>query len=146
MYEFTQIFSKIVIIAAIFLVALFMALRVWRADIDLREFINPSRVAKRSAEDSLAWLPMRNPDMLYQGGSVAAKVEGTNINEKEKEITFKKVDRALNLNLDKEFEFRGWRLRYKRFDFKGEIEGLTLEKNLSYGNMVCEIAGARGAL
>jgi len=145
-YEITQIFSKLVIIAAIFLVALFMALRVWRADIDLRQLINPSRAAKRSAEDSLTWLPTRDPDKLYQGGSVVAKIEGANINEKEQEITFEKVDKALNLNLDQEFEFKGWRLRHKQHDTKGSIGGLAMEENLVYGNMVCEIVGSRGAI
>ncbi len=58
MYEIVQIISKIVIIAAIFFVALFTALRVWRADIGLLKLINPIRAAKRLAENSANNTPL----------------------------------------------------------------------------------------
>jgi len=145
MYEFFQIVAKIVIISGILLIAGFAALRVWRADIDLGQLINPQRAVDRSASEAVDWLPTRDPAKLYQDGQVVGVVHGASVNEKEGTITFVKVDKSIALDLQKEFEYQKWCLRYKRSDTTGEIGGLAMEANRVFGNMVCEITGRRGA-
>ena len=145
MYEIFQIIAKVVIISAILLIAGFAALRVWRADIDLGQLINPRRAVDRSASEAVDWLPTRDPTKIYQDGQVVGSVYGANINEEAGIITFEKVDKAIDLDLKKEFEFQKWCIRYKKAGTSGKIGGLAMNTNLVFGNMECEIIGRRGA-
>lgn len=145
MYEIIQVAVKIIIIAAFFLMAGFASLRVWRAEIDLRQLINPARVVDRSIGDAVDWIPTRDPDKLYQNGKVVGVVHGVVVDEAKRTISFEKVDRALNLDVSKEFEYQKWSVRHKREDTVAEIGGLAMEQNRVFGNMVCEIVGTRGA-
>lgn len=145
MYEIIQVAVKIIIIAAFFLMAGFASLRVWRAEIDLRQLINPGRVVDRSISDAVDWIPTRDPDKLYQNGKVVGVVHGVVVDEAKRTISFDKVDRALNLDVSKEFEYQKWRVRHKGEDTVAEIGGLAMEQNRVFGNMVCEIVGTRGA-
>ena len=145
MYEIIQVAVKIIIIAAFFLMAGFASLRIWRAEIDLRQLINPGRVVDRSVGDAVDWIPTRDPDKLYQNGKVVGVVHGVVVDEAKRTISFEKVDRALNLDVSKEFEYQKWRVRHKEEDTVAEIGGLAMEQNRVFGNMVCEIVGTRGA-
>lgn len=106
MFEAIQVLAKLVIIAAIFLVAGFAALRVWRADIDLRALLSPHRAVERSAGDAVSWIPTRDASSLYQNGQVVGAVEGVSIDEAASTLRFAKVSRALGLDVGKEFEFQ----------------------------------------
>jgi hypothetical protein len=145
MYEIIQVAVKVIIIAALFLIAGFASLRVWRAQIDLRQLINPRRVVDQSVRDAVDWIPTRDPDKLYQNGKIVGVVHGVVVDEAKRTISFEKVDRALNLDVNKEFEYQKWRLRHKGEDTVAEIGGLAMEQNRVFGNMVCEILGTRGA-
>ena len=145
MYEVFQIIAKVIIISAILLIAGFAALRVWRADIDLGQLINPRRAVDRSASEAVDWLPTRDPTKIYQDGHVVGNVYGANVNEEAGSIIFKKVDKAVNLDLKKEFEYQKWSVRYKEAGSSAEIGGLAMQANRVFGNMVCEIIGRRGA-
>jgi len=145
MYEIIQVAVKVIIIAALFLIAGFTSLRVWRAQIDLRQLISPRRVVDQSVRDAVDWIPTRDPDKLYQNGKIVGVVHGVVVDEAKRTISFEKVDRALNLDVSKEFEYQKWRVRHKGEDTVAEIGGLAMEQNRVFGNMVCEILGTRGA-
>ena len=74
MYEVAQYTVKIIIIAATLLVAVIVSLRVWRAELDLRELLSPGRMLKRSVDASIDWLPKRELDAIYQTGKIVARV------------------------------------------------------------------------
>lgn len=145
MYEVVQIAAKVVIIAAFLLLAGFASLRVWRADIDLRQLISPRRAVDQSVRDAVRWIPTREPDKLYQNGQPVGVVHDALIDEANRAVSFGKVDKALNLDVSKEFEFLKWRLRHKGHGTLAEVRGLAFEPDRAFGNMVCEIVGSRGA-
>jgi len=145
MYEIIQVAVKIIFIAAALLMAGFVSLRVWRAEIDLRQLMNPRRVVDRSIDDAVDWIPTRDPHKLYQNGKVVGVVQGVVMDEAKRTISFEKVDRALNLDVSKEFEYQKWRVQHKGQGMVGDIGGLAMEQNRVFGNMVCEIVGTRGA-
>ena len=122
-----------------------VSLRVWRAEIDLRQLINPRRVVDRSIDDAVDWIPTRDPDKLYQNGKVVGVVHGVVMDEAKRTISFAKVDQALNLDVSKEFEYQKWRVRHMAKDVVSNIGGLAMEQNRVFGNMVCEIVGTRKA-
>jgi hypothetical protein len=145
MFEAIQILAKVVIIAAILLVAAFAALRVWRADIDLRALVSPQRAVERSAGEAVSWIPTRDASSLYQNGQVVGAVEGISIDEAASTLRFAKVSRALGLDVGKEFEFQKWRLKFERADSEATIGGLAMQPDRAFGSMVCRIVGTRGA-
>jgi hypothetical protein len=145
MYEIVQVAAKIIIIVAIVLIAAFASFRVWRAEIDLRQLMNPRRAVDRSVRDTVDWIPTRDPEKLYQNGQVVATVHGTVVDEAKRTVTFKKVDRSLKLDIGKEFDFQKWRLRRKGEETIAELSGLAMERDRVFGNMVCEIVGTRRA-
>jgi hypothetical protein len=90
MFEIIQVGAKLMIIAAILLVAGFASLRVWRADIDLRQLISPSRAVSRSADDSIKWLPTRDSNALYQNSQIVGIVDGVTADEQHGLVTLAK--------------------------------------------------------
>jgi len=146
MHEVLQVASKIVIIAAIFMVAGFTALRVWRAEIDLQQLINPRGAVDRSVGSTLDWIPTRDPDKLYQHGEAVAIVSDATVDKKNRTVTFQKVNKALKLDRGKEFEFQKWRLRYERADGEVRMRGRSVDEDQAFVNMICEITGTRGIL
>ena len=145
MFEVIQTGAKLVIIAAILLVAAFAALRVWRADIDLRALLSPQRAVDRSVSDAVKWLPTRDAASLYQDGRVVGAAEGVAIDEAASALRFARVSRALELDVEKEFEFQKWRLKYESADTEASVSGLAMQPDKSFGNMMCKIIGTRGA-
>jgi len=111
MYEFLQLGAKLIIIAAIAIIALYTSLRVWRSELDLSKLLSPSRMVDRSVDESLSWLPTRQPDALYQDGQLVAKTGESTLDEENSRILFKEIYQSNPLALGQEFEFQKWRLR-----------------------------------
>ncbi len=120
MYEVAQYTVKIIIIAATLLVAVIVSLRVWRAELDLRELLSPGRMLKRSVDASIDWLPKRELDGIYQTGKIVARVSGVKIDQGNHKIFFEEVYNSQTLNLGAEFEFQ---------KFRQSVSGLTDRKD-----------------
>src|SRR5206468_6009012 len=122
------VLTKLLIIAAILIVALFTIVRVWRADLDLRSLISPARAVRTSVDDKLSWLPTRDRNALYQGGNLAARVSGVRVDETNKRIEFEEIYESNPLDLGAEFEFQKWRLHFDSADTVTMLNALAPQK------------------
>jgi len=97
----------------------------------------------------VSWLPTRDPASVYQGDRIVGKVEEEpQVNELIGTLTFKKIRNAGELNLDREFEFRRWRLRFQESTAaeslaKGYFDTSQSEKGRIIEGAVCQILGTR---
>jgi hypothetical protein len=146
MFDILQIAVKLLIISFFVVLALIASLRVWRAELDLRQLLSPRRALEGSVADKLAWLPTRDAGGLYQGGEVVAKVSGSKVDEDKHVVLFDEVYESNSLKLDEEFEFQKWRLRFKSAD---KIDGLNSsqpQKGRIMSKVLCTIIGPRSPL
>lgn len=146
MFELLQIISKLVIIGAIVILAILLSLRVWRADLDLRQILNPKRAIESTVEKRLTWLPTREKDALYQGGRILARVSGAVIDEAKSTVRFDEIYNSNELNLGAEFEFQKWRLRFRSAESVTMVLASAPQKGRIIEKAVCEIAGLRPAI
>ena len=76
MNEIVQIIVKVVLIAAAFVVASIVSVRVWRSELDLRAMFSPKRALDRAIGPHVSWLPVRDSATIYQDGRAVARIEG----------------------------------------------------------------------
>ena len=143
MYEVVQYTVKIVIIAATLLVAVIVSLRVWRAELDLRELLHPGRMLKRSVDTSIDWLPTREFDAIYQTGKIVARVSGIKIDQGNHKILFEEVYNSQTLDLEAEFEFEKWRLKFVGAESIIGLDTSQPQKGQIISQAVCELLGVR---
>lgn len=143
MYEVAQYTVKIIIIAATLLVAVIVSLRVWRAELDLRELLHPGRMLKRSVDASMDWLPKREIDAIYQAGKIVARVSGIKIDHGNRKILFDEVYNSQTLNLEAEFEFQKWRLKFLGAESITSFDTSQPHKGQIITQAVCDLLGAR---
>lgn len=146
MFDFLQITTKITIIGVIAIVAIIGALRVWRADLDLRQLVSPSRAVEKSVKSSLDWLPTRESSALYQDLKLAARVSGARVDEATNLVEFEEIYQSSDLDLNREFEFQKWRLRFKGADMIVGLDSSAPQKGQIVSKAVCTIIGTRSAL
>ncbi len=146
MFDVLQIIVKVAIIAGILLVAGFGVFRVWRADLDLGRLLNPKRAVQSSVEKKLSWLPTRDRDALYQDGQIVARVRGARVEESESEVRFEKVYKSNDLDLEAEFQFQKWRLRFRSADTLTMLNTAAPQEGRTITKAVCEITGDRPAI
>jgi hypothetical protein len=85
--------------------------------------------------------PSLDPEMLYQDRLPVASIIEPQTNPVANTLTFPAVTASRNLNLAKEFEFRGWKLLCA-----GEPAGVMsfgAMRQITYPNFVCRIEGSR---
>jgi hypothetical protein len=143
MYELAQYIVKIIIIAAAFLVAVIVSLRVWRAELDLRELLNPGRMLQRSVDASIDWLPKRELDAIYQTGKIVARVSSIKIDKGNHKILFEEIYNSQTLNLEAEFEFQKWRLKFLGAESITSLDTSQPHKGQIITQAVCDLLGAR---
>lgn len=142
MYEVIQIGAKLIIIVAIVLIAAFASFKVWKADLDLSKLFSPSRIFKQSVDDRLFWLPTRERNTIYQSEDIVGKVTGASVDEEKSIIEFQEISQSADLDLESEFEFQKWKLRFQHaetigFDTSRPQDGRLLFK------VTCKIVGER---
>lgn len=115
MYDFFQIGAKLIIIAAIFIIAVYSTLRVWRMDLDLWRLLSPGELLERGAGDQLSWLPSREQDAIYQTGKLVARVSEPKVDEAHATINFSEIYNSNPLDENSEFEFGRWRLKLRSY-------------------------------
>ena len=146
MFDALQVGSKLVIISAIAIVAIIASLRVWRADLDLRQLLSPARVVDRSVTDNLQWLPTRDSNGLYQGTKLVARISGRPLTDESKSlVAFEEIYQSNGLDLDREFEFQKWRLRLESADEVIGLDTSAPQKGRIMKKVVCAIIGEREA-
>jgi len=143
MYEVAQYTVKIIIIAATLLVAVIVCVRVWRAELDLRELLSPGRMLKRSVDASIDWLPKRELDAIYQTGKIVARVSGVKIDQGNHKIFFEEVYKSQTLNLGAEFEFQKWRLEFLGAESITSLDTSQPQKGQIITQAVCNLSGTR---
>ncbi len=146
MLDLLQIVTKVVIIAALVLVAILASIRVWRADLDLDKLFSPRRAVESSVDEKLSWLPTRENNALYQNGELVARVERPVVDEAQRSVQFAEIFQAHNLNLETEFEFQKWRLKFKSAEMLIGLDASAPHKGRMILKAVCEIAGIRNPL
>jgi hypothetical protein len=143
MFDLLQVAAKLIIIAGVMLFALFASLRVWRADLDLRQLLSPRRAVKRSVGESLSWLPTREKDALYQHDKVAARIAGAQVDEEQRQILFDEIYESDALDLGSEFEFQKWKLRFQSADTMTMLNAAAPHKGRTITKATCKITGDR---
>ncbi len=145
MIPILKIATKLAIIAVTFSVAGFPALRVWHAEINLRQLLSPDRAVDHDVRDAADAIPARNQYALYQNGKLVARVHGAKVDLETSTVRFAFVDKSLALDVTKEFEFQQWRLRYRDSQAISEVRILG-EADRAYNSMTCDIVGVRGEM
>jgi len=143
MYEVVQYTVKIIIIAATLLVAVIVSLRVWRTELDLCELLSPGRMLKRSVDASIGWLPKRELDAIYQTGKIVARVSGVKIDQGNHKIFFEEAYNSQTLNLEAEFEFQKWRLKFLGAESITSLDTSQPQKGQIITQAVCNLLGIR---
>ena len=146
MFEFFQVASKLIIIAAIVILAGAASVRVWRADLDLRRVLSPKRALESSIDKKLSWLATRETDALYQGYKVVARVSGAAVDEAKSEVRFDEIYQSNQLDLGAEFEFQKWRLNFDSAESMTMLTASAPQKGRIIEKAICKIAGMRPAL
>ncbi len=143
MYEFLQIAVKLILIAATIIVALMVSVRLWYADLDLQTIVNPYRLIKRAADAQVGLFPTRETDALYQDRKLVARVEKAVVDEKATAVRFDEIHTSNQLDLQREFEFQKWRLRYRDAQAIIGLDTSAPHKGRIIREAVCEIVGER---
>ncbi len=143
MYEIAQYSVKIILIAATLLVAVIVSLRVWRAELDLRELLSPGRILKRSVSARIDWLPKREAYAIYQSGKIVARVSGVKIDRHNHKIFFEEVYNSQTLNLEAEFEFQKWRLKFLGAELIISLDTSQPQKDQIITQAVCDLLSTR---
>jgi hypothetical protein len=146
MVDLLQVAAKLIIIASVMLVAVFASVRVWRADLDLRQLLSPRRAVEKSVGESLSWLPTREKDALYQKGAVAARVTGAHVDEEKAQIKFDEISQSNSLDLATEFEFQKWTLQFQSADTLTMLNVAAPQKGRIITQAVCRITGDRRSM
>ena len=146
MFDLLQMATKVIIIAAILIVAVFAAAKVWRADLDIGRILSPKRAVQSSVDEKLSWLATRERDGLYQGGRLVSKVTGPTVDEARSEIRFNEIYQSNELNLGAEFEFQKWRLKFRAAESIVMISASAPQKGRIIEKVVCQITGVRSAI
>jgi hypothetical protein len=143
MYDLLQIGVKLLLIAATMIVALMVSVRLWYSDLDLRTLMNPLRLIKRAADAQVGLFPTRDPAALYQNGIVVARVEDAAVDEPTGIVRFGEIHSSYQLDLQHDFEFQKWRLRFREAQAIIGLDSSAPPKGRIIRTAVCEIAGRR---
>ncbi len=143
MYEVIQIGAKLIIIAAIVLIAVFASFKVWKADLDLSKLFNPSLIVKQSVDDRLSWLPTREKNAIYQSENVVGKVTGDSVYVEKGIIEFQEISQSANLDLGSEFEFQKWKLRFQHAETMVGLDSSRPQDGRLLFKVTCKIVGER---
>lgn len=144
--DLLQIATKLAIIAALVFIAVLASVRVWRADLDLAKLFSPRRAVESSVDEKLSWLPTRESNGLYQNGQLVARVEGAVVDEPQRIAQFAEIFQAHNLNLETDFEFQKWRLKFRSAEMLIGLDASAPHKGRMILKAVCEIVGFRNPL
>jgi hypothetical protein len=104
----------------------------------------PTRAGEKSAQEE------RDPDAIYQMGSIVGHVVAPHINLNRGEINFESIIDTQNLNRTKEVSYRDFRLQIKSVQSTtgsrsiGSNEGAKTQ-NAVLDNVICEILGKTNA-
>lgn len=142
MYEVIQIGTKLIIIVTIVLIAAFASFKVWKADLDLSKLFSPSRIFKQSVDDRLSWLPTREKNTIYQSEDIVGKVTGASVDEEKSIIEFQEISQSADLDLESEFEFQKWKLRFQHAETTGFDTSRPQDGRLLF-KVTCKIVGER---
>lgn len=143
MYEVIQIGAKLIIIAAIVLIAAFASFKVWKADLDLSKLFSPSRIVKQSVDDRLSWLPTREKNTIYQSEDIVGKATGASIDEEKGIIEFQEISQSADLDLESEFEFQKWKLRFQHAETMVGLDTSRPQDGRLLFKVTCKIVGER---
>lgn len=146
MLDILQIVAKLVIIAALVLVTIIASIKVWRSDLDLVKLFSAKRVVESSVDEKLSWLPTREDNAIYQNGELVARIEQPVIDEAKRSIQFAEIFQSHNLNLEAEFEFQKWRLKFKSAQMLVGLNASVPHKGNMILKAVCEIVGIRNPI
>lgn len=105
----------------------------WRSEMDLAR-LAPGRLLG-------GWLTLHEPDAVYQAGKVVGRVEGAEISEAERLVTFRAIYQTAPMAVGQPFVFRGLALQpraieHMELEQAGPSEGARVLQGVT-----CEILG-----
>jgi len=145
MYDLYQITIKLILtifVVMVIMVASVTLPKIWLANIDLSQLLNPLNFVKHIADTYTKTIPLYQEDGIYQNGKLVAQVSGITVDKAHQKILFKEIYKADTLDREAEFEFQKWRLmlssdKFSGFDTSQPQKGTTIQEAL------CEIRGTR---
>ena len=138
-----QIIIKIIFIFLISYTAIFLSIKIWRMDIDVKEFINPIRWFHSSIEDKTSWIPQREKNAIYQGNQIVGYIHGIEIDHPEKTCLFYEIHNANNFDRTKEFEYQNYKLKLVKYEQWVGLDTSNVSKGNIYKKVLCDITGTR---
>lgn len=85
----------------------------------------------------------RNPDAIYQGGQIVARVLGPEIHMDSKTVHFSELSNSDHLLLPDECEFQSYRILVRKIGYATREEKQSLHKGRILRDVTAEILGYR---
>lgn len=124
------------------IVPVFLGLRwLWSQDIDLAKTFSRKRVVDAITQAPSSFVVVRDAATIYQGGEPHGAVVDFSVEAGA--VTFKEINQASKLDLQKEFEFRSHILRMETTETVIGMSSSSPEKGTIIMNCRCRIVGQR---
>jgi hypothetical protein len=124
--------SEVIAKLLLSLPALALLVVIWRSEIDFA-WLRPERLR--------TWLSVREPDAIYQEGRIVGRVEGAQVREPEKLVTFRAIRQTGPMAMGQPFVFRGFSLQPRAIESIEPSRGAGPESARVLQGVTCEILG-----
>jgi hypothetical protein len=106
---------------------------VWRSPVDIGQ-LRPGHLVR-------SWLAQREPDAVYQDGQLVGRVDGVEVREPDRLVTFRAIYQTGPMAVGRPFVFRDWALQPRAIDRFAPTPGAVPGDGRVLHGVTCEILG-----